>query len=67
MMNLVVNGMVKDNEGREFTRLLGGFGEDKPCIGFSVKKLSYSFKLCLSMLIAIIYKLTFELKTLYKH
>ena len=33
-------------------------------IGFSVKKLSYSFKLCLSMLIAIIYKLTFELKTL---
>ena len=33
-------------------------------IGFSVKKLIYSFKLCLSMLIAIIYKLTFELKTL---
>ena len=32
MMNLVVNGMVKDNEGREFSRLLGGFGEDKPCI-----------------------------------
>lgn len=30
MMELKTNGVVETKDGREFTRLLGGFGEDKP-------------------------------------
>jgi phage antirepressor YoqD-like protein len=31
-LTLLTKGTVKTSEGREFTRLLGGFGEDKPII-----------------------------------
>lgn len=32
MNNLISKGIIKTENGREFTRLVGGFGEDKPCI-----------------------------------
>ena len=31
-LKLITNGVVKTKDGREFTKLVGGFGEDKPVI-----------------------------------